>query len=147
LSKRLSIGQIAAEISSGRNINDSKHACIFVRISRYHSAYRIVIISIASARDKLLIFTFSYFVLRATLMIYELSWTCVLPLAIESLHDPTIARNFGITPRSSKVANIMYIVLECIRIADVYHLRKKLINTLTDITFIYLALGAAVKFS
>jgi len=64
-------------------------------------------------------------------MIYELSWTCVLPLAIESLHDPSIVRNFGMTPRSSKVADIMCIILECIRIANVYHLRKKLINTLT----------------
>jgi len=57
LSKRLSIGQIAAEMSSGRNINDSKRAYIFVRISRYRSAYRVMIISIASARDKLLVFT------------------------------------------------------------------------------------------
>jgi len=58
---------------------------------------------------------------------------CFAELAIKSSHDPTIARNFGIMPRSSKVADIMYIatVLECIRIADVYRLRKKSINTLT----------------
>jgi len=61
-----------------------------------------------------------------------------LPLAIESLHDPTIARNFGITPRSSKVADIMYIVSECIRIADVYRLRKKLIDTLTATQLSYI---------
>jgi len=70
-------------------------------------------------------------------MIYELSWTCVLPLAIESLHYP-IARNFGIMPRSSKVVDIIYIILEGIRIANVYRLCKKLINTLiaTQLSYI-----------
>lgn len=53
---------------------------------------------IVPTRNKLLSVYVLYYARNATLMIYELSRTYVLPLTIEPLHSPAAARSFEIAP-------------------------------------------------